>query len=520
MIGRSIHIHVGMNSDAKFAKYAGSALGLILAGKGVRMNAARPNILFILTDDQGPWALGCAGNKEIHTPNLDRLAESGTRFDSFFCASPVCSPARATIVTGRIPSAHGVLDWLRTGSTIAKYEPDGQGRLIEYLQGMPGYTDYLADAGYLCALSGKWHLGDSHHPQKGFSFWEVHAKGGGPYCNAPMVHDGEAYEEPRYVTDAITDNALRFLDEEWTGEQPFYLSVHYTAPHSPWNRENHPAELWDDYFENCPFDFVPNMVAPPGWVYAVQRQIKTPEKRRELLSGYYAAVTAMDSNVGRLLDWLEAHSLREDTLVVFMGDNGMCMGHHGVYGKGNATAPLNMFEESVKVPCIISHPGRVPAGKVCSELLSQYDFMPTLLDYVGIENPQAETLPGKSFVPLLLGESSGGREQVVVFDEYGPVRMVRTKDWKYVHRYPDGPNELYDLRTDPGEQTNLVSDPAYASTVREMRGRLEDWFRRWGDPVRDGAQFIITGAGQAGLIGGPEGAKFYGCVRDGLIHDQ
>lgn len=485
------------------------------------MNTAEvrpPNILFILSDDQGPWALGCAGNKEIRTPNLDRLAGSGMRFDSFFCASPVCSPARATIVTGRIPSAHGVHDWLRIGNTIKEYEKDGDDRLIEYLAGMPGYTDYLAAAGYLCGLSGKWHLGDSHHPQKGFSFWEVHTKGGGPYYNAPMVHDGEAYEEPRYVTDAITDNALQFLDA-WTAEQPFYLSVHYTAPHSPWGRDHHPHEIWDDYYENCPFDSVPNTVGRPEWVQAIQMQVDTQEKRRSMLSGYYAAVTAMDANVGRLLDWLEEHGLRENTLVVFMGDNGMCMGHHGVYGKGNATAPLNMFEESVKVPCIMSQPGRIPEGVVCSELLSQYDFMPTLLDYVGIENPQAETLPGKSYASLLQGGSSGGREQVVVFDEYGPNRMVRTRDWKYVHRYPDGPNELYDLRTDPGEQANLVSEAVCSSTIQEMRGRLEDWFAHWGDPIRDGSQLIVTGAGQAGLIGSPEGVKFYGCIRDGLIFD-
>ncbi len=504
------------------------------------MKARRPNILFILSDDQGPWAMGCAGNTEIRTPNLDRLAKSGMRFDSFFCASPVCSPARASIVTGRIPSAHGVHDWLRTGDTIAKYEPDDNGRLIEYLAGMPGYTDYLAAEGYTCGLSGKWHLGDSHHPQKGFTFWEVHAKGGGPYYNAPMVHDGEAYQEPRYVTDVITDNALRFLDE-WASSQgdptqalpprggesthvlpprggegwggvvsaPFYLSVHYTAPHSPWNRENHPAEIWDYYYENCPFDSVPSAEVPPEWVRKVQRFADTPERRRAMLSGYFAAITAMDANIGRLLDWLEAHGLREDTLVVSMADNGMCMGHHGVYGKGNGTRPLNMFEESVKIPCIMSHPGRIPEGIVCSEMLSQYDFMPTLLDYLGIENPQAGTLPGKSFAPLLLGEPVERREQVVVFDEYGPVRMVRTKEWKYVHRYPDGPNELYHLAEDPREQMNLVSDAGCRSIVKEMCRRLDAWFERWADPVRDGKACPVTGAGQGGLMDEPGGATFY-----------
>lgn len=293
------------------------------------------------------------------------------------------------------------------------------------------------------------------------------------------------------------------------GTAPFYLSVHYTAPHAPWNRENHPAEIWDDYFENCPFDSVPSTDTPPEWVRKVQRFADTPERRRTMLSGYFAAITAMDANVGRLLDWLEAHDLREDTLVVFMGDNGMCMGHHGVYGKGNGTRPLNMFEESVKVPCIMSHPGRVPAGVVCSALLSQYDFMPTLLEYVGIENPGAESLPGKSFVPLLMGDMAAGREHVVVYDEYGPTRMVRTRDWKYVRRHPDGPNELYCLAEDPTEQTNLIDDLDSRSIAREMRGRLVAWFDRWADPIRDGRECPVTGAGQGGRMDEPDGSTFY-----------
>jgi len=431
-------------------------------------------------------------------------------------------------MTGRIPSAHGVHDWLRTGNTIAKYEREGEGTMIEYLAGMPGYTDYLAGAGYVCGMSGKWHLGDCHHPQKSFSFWEVHAKGGGPYYNAPMVTSGEAYEEPRYVTDAITDNALRFL-EEWAaqgvgagsmgaeghmgrmGGRPFYLSVHYTAPHSPWGREHHPPEIFNDYYENCPFDSVPNLLKPPEWVRKLRIPVDDAETRRIYLSGYFAAVTAMDANIGRLLDRLYEMGLREETLVCFMSDNGMNMGHHGVHGKGNGTTPLNMFEESVKIPCIISHPGRIPEAKTCSELLSQYDFMPTLLDYVGIENPQAGSLPGISFVPLLLGKSSSGREHVVVYDEYGPVRMVRTRDWKYVHRYQEGPNELYDLKADPTALTNLVSEPGCASVVEEMRLRLEDWFARFGDPGRDGSELPVTGDGQGGLVGpeNPDGARFF-----------
>ena len=262
------------------------------------------------------------------------------RFDNFFCASPVCSPARATLLTGRIPSQHGIHDWIAAGNTTAKYEPARAGELVEYLRDQPGYTDILAEAGYACGISGKWHLGDSHHIQKSFEYWQVHAKGGGPYFHAPMIREGKVYEEPGYVTDVITDNALRWLEQHGPDKRPFYLSVHYTAPHAPWSRAHHPHEVYDRYSNNCAFESVPADLTPPEWVDHLSIPVKTAEQRREYLSGYYAAVTCMDRNIGRLIGWLEENYLREETLVVFTSDNGMNMGHHGVYGKGNATSRL------------------------------------------------------------------------------------------------------------------------------------------------------------------------------------
>jgi len=458
---------------------------------------SRPNVLVVLTDDQGHWALGCAGNDEIRTPNLDRLAETGTRFTNFFCASPVCSPARASLLTGRIPSQHGVHDWLRAGNSTV--ERDRDGRLVEYLKGVRCYTDILADNGYACALSGKWHLGDSHHAQKGLRFLDVHAKGGGPYYNAPMVRDGVVRSEPRYVTDAITDTALDFLNGQAGRDEPFYLSVHYTAPHSPWGREHHPKDIYDDYHDNCPFRSTPVEPMHPC-------QIKTSygrdeAERRAILSGYFAAVTAMDGNVGRIVAWLEEKGLRENTLIFFTSDNGMNMGHHGVYGKGNGTFPQNMYDTSVKVPAILSRPGRAPEGKVEEALLSHLDFMPTLLDYLGMENPEAGDLPGRSFAPLLRGDTIAGREAVVIHDEYGPVRMARTREWKYVHRYPYGPHELYDLANDPDERNNLFGDEQHRRRARELKALLDSWFHRYVDPARDGIHEPVTGSGQLGLCG-------------------
>jgi choline-sulfatase len=463
----------------------------------------RPNLIVIVTDDQGYWAMSCAGNAEIQTPNLDRLAATGMRFDNFFCASPVCSPARASILTGRIPSQHGVHDWIRAGNSTIDQGRNGD--LIEYLKGMVGYTDLLAAAGYVCGMSGKWHLGDSHHPQKGFSFWRVHATGGGPYYGAPMIDEhGEVYQEPGYVTDVITDNALDFLRTQVQTDAPFYLSVHYTAPHSPWDRANHPGALYDQYSEHCPFSSIPREPMHP-WQINSAPYGDTEESRRALLSGYFSAVTAMDDNVGRLLDWLEREGLRRDTLVLFTSDNGMNMGHHGIYGKGNGTFPLNMFDTSVKVPTLISRPGHVPENQVCEELLSHYDLMPTFLDYLGLDNPEANKLPGQSFAPMLRGEPLAGRGHVVVFDEYGPVRMIRDRCWKYVHRYPYGPHELYDLERDPEERDNLIDSEVHRNTLVALKAQLDAWFVRYVDPALDGTHEPVTGKGQIGLAG-PAGA--------------
>ena len=465
---------------------------------------SRPNILLILTDDQGAWAMGCAGNSEIRTPNLDRLAKTGTRFENFFCTSPVCSPARASVLTGRIPSQHGVHDFIRIrqGRNPLLMGGRGDGRAIEYLEGQTAYTDLLAKAGYRCGLSGKWHVGDECRPQKSFSFWRVNALGNGNYRRTPIVTetDPEPKWETRYFTDVLTDYALEFLERQRDCGSPFYLSVHHTAPHAPWGRGQHPAELFEDYYANCRFESVPDEPLHPD---QFRRPWLEPNaaNRRELLSGYYAAVTAMDAGVGRILDWLEANGLREDTLVVFLSDNGMNMGHHGIYGKGNGTFPQNMYDTSVKIPAMVSRPGHVPEGRVCSALLSQIDIRPTLLEYAGIPDPEAECLPGRSFAPRLSDEDGGGHDRVFVFDEYGHVHMVRTHEWKYVHRYPFGPHVLYDLGNDPDERANLIDVPECAERIVELRAYMSDWVARYVDPAKDGTHEPCTGCGQIDLAG-------------------
>lgn len=447
----------------------------------------KPNVIVILTDDQGVWASGCYGNDEIRTPNIDRLARSGTRFDNFFCVSPVCSPARASILTGAIPSAHGIHDWI--------WEPDSEREEIEFLAEQKGYTDFLAENGYICGLSGKWHTGCSSRAQKSFTHWYAHQSGSSPYYESPMYRDGELVVEKDYITDLITDDALDFMDKNANGDKPFYLSVHYTAPHSPWT-DNHPEEIVRLY-DDCPFETCPQEPRHPWAISFTDLCLGD----REQLKGYFAAVTAMDMNVGRILDKLDSLGIRKDTLVFFTSDNGFSCGQHGFWGKGNGTFPLNMYDNSVKVPAIISHPGHLPENNSCESLLSHYDFMPTLLEYLDICNPDADKLPGKSFLPALRGNCSGEHENIVIFDEYGPVRMIRSRDWKYIHRYPYGPDELYNLKNDPDERENLIEDKERTEVLEDMKGMLAEWFFKYADPAFDGTKEPVTGAGQYGLSG-------------------
>lgn len=448
----------------------------------------KPNIVFILSDDQGAWAMGYAGNKHIITPNFNRLAAEGMVFTNSFCASPVCSPARATILTGLTPSQHGVQDWIRLGHY-------GE-HAVDYLHGYRTYPEILKEHGYECALSGKWHLGDVYAVKNRFpDHTYVHLKGAGHYYNAPMVRDGELVYEPEYVTDCIADDSIGYLNEVSQNDDPFYLSVHFTAPHNPWIDGEHPKEI-EDLYEDCDFDDIPQGVIRHNAIYRYNR-----EDARACLKGYYAAVTAMDRAVGRIVSEINRLGMRENTIIIFTADNGFNCGHHGIWGKGNATMDLNMFETSIKVPLIVSYPPVIRAGSVSEAMVSQYDYFPTLLELAGIPNPYTgEEAAGKSFAPILRGESMEEHHALVVYDEYGPVRMSRTKEWKYVHRYETGLHELYNLISDPNEDENLYGKEGMEAVVEEMRAILFDFYKKYSDPVNDGSVQPVRGNGQIGAI--------------------
>lgn len=288
-----------------------------------------------------------------------------------------------------MPSAYEIYDWL-AGENIetARYpymkdhehfQKEDHG--IKYLKNQTTYIEKLAGAGYWCTLIGKWHLENNAEKKKGFSGWFSIGTGGCHYFDADTTENGKLYKEEQYITDIITDRVFAFLYER-SQNGPFYFSAHYTAPHSSWRREENKPEIWNLY-QNCEFWSVPEEPLHPD-------QISTcpigniPEKRRENLMGYYAAITAMDAGIGRILDFLDTHGLSEETVENFTLDNRMNMGLHRIWRKRNETYPPNRYDSSIKVPFLIRIPFLKEHGSVTDSLTRHCDIYPTILELVGL----------------------------------------------------------------------------------------------------------------------------------------
>lgn len=446
----------------------------------------RPNFLIIQTDDQGSWAMP-QRNADLVAPNIQRLVENGIDFENFYCASPVCSPSRASLLTGRMPSAHGVHDWIRGEA----YEiPDTD----SYLEGLDTTPAILAAAGWECGHSGKWHLGDSSTPLEGFTSWYAHRTGDGPYFGAPVWQNGQKIFEPRYITDAITEEAVNFIDANAETNTPFYLEVNYTAPHSPWV-DQHP-EKYTAIYRDCDFGSIPREEAHAWFSWEPGPVSDAMRDPSQSLIGYFASLSAVDDGVGMLLESLNTKGMLENTCVVYTSDNGFSCGHHGIWGKGNATWPLNVWQDSVRVPFIMSMPGLISPNTIDDGLASACDLHPTILDIAGITAPLDRLASGQSLLPRLTGSETTPPEWILTFDEYGGTRMVRCREWKYVLRANDGPEELYNLDVDPGESQNCAGNIALKSVQQDLRALLEAWFIEHSEPTMDAFNRSVSGRGQ------------------------
>jgi len=436
------------------------------------------NILVIFNDDHAQWASGTYGNTELHTPNIDHLASTGVQMENAFTPTPVCSPGRACFLTGRLASQHGVHDYLITA------DPEVDGR--DWLAGEVLLPRLLASNGYQTAYSGKWHLGQDHQPHPDFDYW-FSISGDYPFKHNDTTRycdNGVEAFISGYTTRVVTDKALAFLADR-DPHRPFFLMVGYTATHSPWR--GHPERLVSRY-RDCTFEDVPLGESYPFGEQALESTELDRGNPREHLAQYYAAVTHLDEALGQVLDGLEAHGLREDTLVVYTSDHGLNCGHHGIWGKGNGTLPLNMVEESIRIPMILSGPKPFNTGQRLNPFVDHTDLFQTLLDYAGIPLTSLphRNYPGKSFLPLLEHPGKEIPWRGIQFGEYGPLRMARSERYKLVLRNPGGPHGFFDLEADPREMHNLYGDPDHEEAVLWLTREIDLYFSAYEDPQKSG----------------------------------
>lgn len=436
----------------------------------------RPNLIFILTDNHGAWTLGCYGNPDIQTPNLDRMADEGMQFMRGMANNPVCSPTRATYLTGLIPSQHGIHSFLDQKYMMG---PEAYYALEEF-ETLP---EILHSEGYVCGLSGKWHLGDNMNPQDGFSYWATMPRGGtSNLYTDPVILDGELLDEsPKYMTDLWTEKGIEFIEENKDGDKPFFLYLAYNGPYCLSRLLLRPAQnRWAGYYADKYLPSFPRDTQHP-WQYSNLDYHNNIVSIRRVA----AEVSGVDDGVGAIFDTLREHGLDENTIVVFAGDQGWMGGHNGFFGMGDHTKPMAAHDMMMHVPFLFWHPGGIAAGK-SDAMVTNYDFLPSLLDYMGLAEkiPSEPKLPGRNFAPILRGEEIPWDTEM--YYEMESCRSVRTEAWKYVERRsPDGPGELYDMTLDPMERFNLFNQVGYEEVQAELSQKLHRFFDTYADPEYD-----------------------------------
>ena len=446
-----------------------------------------PNILMIITDDQGEWTLGCNGNPDAMTPHLDQLASQGMQLKKAFAVTPVCSPSRLATMTGRYASEFGISDWIDP-----KTEPH-----LGIPSATPTWPKRLQDAGYRTGLIGKWHLGTqpAFHPTLfGYQSFSGFLGGGIATKNPLLEVDGETKSQTGLSVELITSMAIAFLEQS-KQQHPWCLSVHYREPHAAYL----PVEesIWSRYESK--------EVALPEY----------PNLDRELVKrkmrAYLASIAGVDQQVGRILKRLDDLGMRQETLIVFTSDHGYNLGHHGLEFKGNAYWRLeqppaqewpgiaaecrpNLFDTSLRVPAIVCWPEVIPSGGLCHELTTNLDWFPTFCEaaQIPLNHDEQTTMRGKSLLPFWR-DSNAQTATKELFFEYSmhhgstaDMRAIRTTDWKFVRdfRY-EGRVELYDLRTDPEERSNLAdsNQAIHQSQRRQLEERLMEHLKQIADPI-------------------------------------
>jgi len=443
-----------------------------------------PNIIFIVTDDQGDWTLSIHDTPNSFTPELDKLAEEGALLKNAFATSAVCSPARASLITGRYPSETNIMDYIPVDSDIGMDTT------------LVTWPEVLQDQGYQTALIGKWHLGknsDYLPNQRGYNIFEGFPVGGFKSKSPDVWSEGEwkTFKE-EYTPDVLTDITLKHIQNFQQENKPFAISLHYWAPHAntqfpegfqppyddrswlPLKEED--LSYWLDKDPILPEPNFPNLD-----ITRVSRMTKE----------YHASVHSVDRNIGRIMTALDQLGLTENTIVIFTSDHGYMMGHHGLWHKGNGrwltnneedpegiygSDRPNLFDISLKVPTIVRWPDKINSGTVIRETISFLDWYPTILSMTGVEKPENVILRGTNALPLLMGEEIEEWDNDI-FAQYKTLRTYRTPEWKLVRDFSDeGKDEFYNLVMDPNEQNNLIhaTDQALQNKRDDLEKKMMD----------------------------------------------
>ncbi|HJZ67422.1 MAG TPA: sulfatase [Blastocatellia bacterium] len=442
-----------------------------------------------MSDDHGAQAISAYGSRLIKTPNIDRIAKKGMRLDNCFVTNSICTPSRATILTGKYSHINGV--------PVFNHIDNTQPMLQKYLRG----------AGYYTGIVGKWHLGAGNRTAEGeptgFDYWNI-LPGQGVYIDPVLIENGQRKRHTGYVTDIITDLAIAFLKNR-PQDKPFFLMCHHKAPHRNWQ----PDEKHRKQFENVNIpepdtfndDYATRSDAPRAATMRIDRDLtendlkmKPPEglsaptlkrwRYQRFMRDYLACVASVDDNVGRLLDWLDRNGLAQNTIVIYTSDQGFFLGEHNFFDK------RFMYEESLRMPFLVRWPGRIKPGSVNTNMILNVDFAPTLLAAAGL--PVPSDMQGRSFLPLLEGKRVKDWRTAMYYRYYHPSDHnvaahygIRTDRYKLIYFNKLDQWELFDLKSDLHEIKNLYLDSAYGSIVKRLKRELYRLKRE----LRDSDQF-------------------------------
>ncbi len=444
----------------------------------------KPNIIFILVDDLG-WAdLGCYGSVFHETPNIDRLAGQGMKFTSAYAACPVCSPTRASIMTGRYPARINVTDWIPGRQAYAGSQPCDKllAREFELEMALEEITiaEALKDAGYRTFFAGKWHMGEDsiYWPEyQGFEInkggWSKGWPAGGyfsPYTN-PRLESGPEGEN---LTDRLTAESIRFI--EGHTEEPFFLYLSFYTVHTPLQGKEELIGKYEKKLEEAGIDSKDMETTDREWIRYAAPKGRFVERIRQGHPTYASMIETLDTNVGKLMKSLKELGLEEKTIVFFMSDNG---GLATAEGSPTSNLPLRagkgwLYEGGIREPMFIRWPGSGATGEVCDVPVTSTDFYPTILEMAGVDLIPEQHMDGISLAPLLTGTGGGANRPLFWhYPHYSnqggkPGAAIRMGDLKLIEFFEDNSVELYDLSDDPGEQLDLSS---------EMPGKAEDLLR-------------------------------------------